>query len=352
MNATKIRVVLLGYAMSAATHAAEIPPSVTAQIQPDIIESIGTLSPAEIERQLPGLHPANYYAYAGRLWGSGKRDEAVFWFYAGQLRYRFRLMADPGLDPSGDPALFASLQSMIGEPINLYVGSDPKNWMQQIDSVLAWDAKTTNGFTSKTEHKKAFEEARAGLVKLRDYIGGHLDDIRSTREQQGVGEVGVTNGVYVEERKEKMPKDWPALLPQSSPEKIAGVYEASFEALLGPILFFEEQSKVFGASSFELSVAKPGALLVIAKKGQQELLRRTIAIRQESGSVVFDERRTLQQTGLSEGGANTTNYLRVNAAGELVIQRDSLTEGKYPNKPTPVRLVYTFWNRAKRLTPK
>lgn len=83
---------------------------------------------AEIEKRIVDKHPAAYLLYAGQLWAAGRKDESVFWFYIGQLRYRFHLASSPGIDPSGDPALFASLLDTIGSPINLYAGGDPVKW--------------------------------------------------------------------------------------------------------------------------------------------------------------------------------------------------------------------------------
>jgi hypothetical protein len=323
-----------------------------AQQKPEVMSAdFAKLSGEEIERRLPDEHPANYYLYAGRLWGGGERDKAVFWLYAGQLRFRFHLLANPNLEKSGDPALFGSLQATVGAPINLYVGGDPKMWMSQIDDVLIWDDKTPNGFTSKKAHAKELAEVRSGLVKLRDYVASNQEKLSAQREAEGIGEVGIVNGVYVEERKKKMPKDWPALVQSTSLEMIAGVYEASFSSLLGPILFFEDQYKVLPAKSFVLSAKGSDALLVVAKRGDEELLRRTIKIRQEKGAIVFEETKTAKQQGLAEGGSRETCILRLNADRELVIERNSITEGKYPNKTTPVRLTNINWNRAKRLMP-
>ena len=315
------------------------------------LDNLANLSPAEIEQRLPNEHPGTYYLYVQQLWSAGKKDQAVFWFYAGQLRYRFHLLANPSLDKSGDPALFGALQATVGEPINLYAGADPKKWMEQIDEVLKWDADTPNGFTSKAEHKKELETVRAGLAQLRDYISKNQDKLRAQREQQGVGQIGIVNGVYVEERREKMPKDWPELVLATTLEMISGSYEASSSSLLGPILFFKDQRKVLRAKSFELSAVGPGDLLVVAKRDDQELLRRTISVRQDNGAVVFEESQTAEEAGLAEGNKKEKVYLRLNAANELVIQRDSLTEGKYKNRG-PVRFSYTFWNRAKRGSAK
>jgi hypothetical protein len=59
------------------------------------------LSPAEIENRLPNSRPVNYYMYAGRLWGEGEKNKALFWLYVGQLRFRFLLSTEPHADPSG-----------------------------------------------------------------------------------------------------------------------------------------------------------------------------------------------------------------------------------------------------------
>ena len=64
------------------------------------------------------LSPAEQDLLASRLLAANRKDEAVFWFYAGQLRYRIRLACHPELQPDTEPALFASLQEEVGRPIN------------------------------------------------------------------------------------------------------------------------------------------------------------------------------------------------------------------------------------------
>src|SRR5262245_1763464 len=78
------------------------------------------MTPEALKVGIEQNHPAAYYILASKLFAEGKKEEAVFWFYAGQLRYRFYLKAMPGLDPSGDPALFASLSETVGRPLNEY----------------------------------------------------------------------------------------------------------------------------------------------------------------------------------------------------------------------------------------
>ena len=131
-------------------------------------------------------HPGSLYILAGKLFQSGKKDEAVFWFYAGQLRYRFYLSASPGLDPSGDPALFASLSESIGRPINEYAFGDLPALTTTIDRVLEWDEKTPNGFTSKITHANILKAIREGLVKMKEKIKSSAEEIKSKRKANGL----------------------------------------------------------------------------------------------------------------------------------------------------------------------
>ncbi|HEY8248351.1 MAG TPA: hypothetical protein VIG38_13845 [Hyphomicrobium sp.] len=68
-------------------------------------------APAAVQ-ELAGEHPAEYYKRASELFKEGKKDDAVFIFYLGQLRFRTHLLAKPGGDPTGDPTIFASLSEV------------------------------------------------------------------------------------------------------------------------------------------------------------------------------------------------------------------------------------------------
>ena len=69
---------------------------------------------------LAKAHPSELVAKAPALMAAGRPEEATFWFYAGQLRWRARLAANPAQDPSGEPALFASLFETIGPEVNCW----------------------------------------------------------------------------------------------------------------------------------------------------------------------------------------------------------------------------------------
>jgi len=149
-------------------------------------EAVEKMSPAQVEAALPGEHPAAYYEYAARLFSEGHKDASVVWFYIGQLRYRVHLLAKPDLDPSGDPALFASLNASVGQSINEYAGGSVRGWIAAIDSALKWDQEHTNGFTSKVKFKSEYDSVRAGLQDMRKRLEADPGKVREQRKANGL----------------------------------------------------------------------------------------------------------------------------------------------------------------------
>lgn len=149
-------------------------------------DDFATQSPEQLTKNIENQHPAACYVLAQKLFAAGEKDEAIFWFYAGQLRFRFHLAASPDLDPSGDPALFVSLNEVIGRPINEYAFGGQKTLVATLDRVLAWDEKTENGFTSKRDHAAPWKRIRDGLDEMRRYVVENGDSIRAQRKANGL----------------------------------------------------------------------------------------------------------------------------------------------------------------------
>jgi hypothetical protein len=154
-----------------------------AQVSPDQARAG---SHSEIERALPGSHPSSYYIYASRLFGEGREEEAVLWFYVGQLRYRFHLTAHPDLPGDGDPALMASLNATIGQTINEWAGGDPGLWVAQIEKALEWDSATENTYTSRQDFQSQWTQTRADLEGLIAWISDNQVLILEEREAAGL----------------------------------------------------------------------------------------------------------------------------------------------------------------------
>jgi hypothetical protein len=116
------------------------------------------------------------------LWEAGRKDDAVFFFYLGQLRYRAYLLANPNGDPSGGRALFDALMAAMGPPINQYAFGDIPALLATIDRVIAWD----DGHADDYAPRKARDEVKAGLKKMRDDVVARQDEIRRTRSEKGL----------------------------------------------------------------------------------------------------------------------------------------------------------------------
>lgn len=128
------------------------------------------------------LHPSQLMLKAPPLMAAGQQKEASFWYYAGQLRWRTRLAADPGQDPTGEPALFASLIETIGPSVNGWAFGDTHELGQTIDAVLAWD----EAYPDPSLPAAPRATTRAGLVKLRDQISREAEAIRTERTANGL----------------------------------------------------------------------------------------------------------------------------------------------------------------------
>jgi hypothetical protein len=142
-------------------------------------------APSEVQA-LGGQHPAEYYKRAGELFKAGKKDDAVFVFYLGQLRYRTFLLAKPGGDPTGDPAIFTSLSQVIGKPINQYAFGDIPALARTIDAVLAYDTATPDTFIPAAEFAKINADVRNGLTAMKTKMLAEAERIKADRVKNGL----------------------------------------------------------------------------------------------------------------------------------------------------------------------
>lgn len=146
-----------------------------------------SLSIEQLRSTIENQHPAGFYILAEKLFAADKKDEAVFWFYAGQLRYRVYLLVNKDkLEASGDPAVFASLSEEIGRPLNEYAFGDIPQLAKTIDAVLAWDRSHSNALTPREKYRSEYYQIVAGLTQMRDEVVRKADSIRKTRAANGL----------------------------------------------------------------------------------------------------------------------------------------------------------------------
>ena len=146
-----------------------------------------TPAQASEAKALAGEHPAAWYKRAAALFQSGKKDDATFVFYLGQLRYRAHLSArSRELRPDGDPALFASLSETIGRPINEHAFGDLPALGRVVDGVLAFDRANPDRFTPPSQYPRAWSGVRNGLAQMKAQLLSQADKIRAQRRRNGL----------------------------------------------------------------------------------------------------------------------------------------------------------------------
>ena len=92
------------------------------------------------------------------LFEQGKKHEAVFWFYAAQLRTRYQLVFE-----KGDHGQLMSIMLMtMGEPINNHALQDIPRFLRTLDRVLEWDRDTPNPYRGRNKSEK--EEKQIELI--------------------------------------------------------------------------------------------------------------------------------------------------------------------------------------------
>jgi tetratricopeptide (TPR) repeat protein len=122
--------------------------------------------------------PLELFSPAAVLFQQGKKDDAVFWFYAAQLRTRYQLVFE-----KGDRGQLLSIMMMtVGVPINNYALQDVSNLHKILDRVLEWDKRTPNPFRNKPrteETDKQIEKIYAGLEKLKAKLIAEKSELES-----------------------------------------------------------------------------------------------------------------------------------------------------------------------------
>ena len=155
---------------------------------PDILypANLSNMSADEVEEAMIKGHPANYFTLATKLFAEGEKQEAVKWFYVGQIRYRAYLKANPSLKPSGDPALFSGLLETVGRPLNEYIGGDIDEYVATIDEAIQWHNEHPYDFVDKDQNKDIYATQLAGLEKMKKYIIDNKDELRKRRAENGL----------------------------------------------------------------------------------------------------------------------------------------------------------------------
>lgn len=120
--------------------------------------------------------PLQIFSPAYILFQNGKKDEAVFWFYAAQLRVRYQLAFE-----KGDRGQLLSIMLMtVGPPINNHAFQDVARLDRILDQVLVWDKSSPNPFREKARSPEAetnLEKIYSGMRDLKAKLGAEKAEL-------------------------------------------------------------------------------------------------------------------------------------------------------------------------------
>lgn len=126
--------------------------------------------------------PLEMFTPAAVLFLNGQRDEAVFWFYAAQLRTRYQLLFEQG---DREPVL-ARMLSTVGPPINNYAYQDVDKLNSILDRVFEWDERTPNPWRRSEDaarKQQEIDQLYRGFRVLQDKLSAQKDDIEARASQ-------------------------------------------------------------------------------------------------------------------------------------------------------------------------
>ena len=111
-------------------------------------------------------HPSKFFERAGELLSESKFNEASFIYYLGLMRYRYFNSVNPKYQASGDGAVLASMQYVMGEPINMYLKTDVDNFISIIKMTIKYYETNDFVFYSKTKNEDNFVSQTKGYKEL------------------------------------------------------------------------------------------------------------------------------------------------------------------------------------------
>lgn len=129
-----------------------------------------------IQRPESLQEPLDMFAPAAVLFLNGKQDDAVFWFYAAQLRARYQLL----FQQDNRPELLAMMLTSVGTPINNYAYQDVDKLNSILDRVFEWDERTPNTWRQSREaaqKQQEIEHLYDGFRALQAKLSERKDEI-------------------------------------------------------------------------------------------------------------------------------------------------------------------------------
>jgi hypothetical protein len=177
----------------------------------------------EVARDPSSLRePLSLMPVAQVLFANGEKEEALFWFYAAQLRARYELVFE-----NGDRGqLLQTMLMSVGQGINNYGFSDVTRMQRTIERVLAWDKATANPFRERPQTPEQRAQVTAIYSGLRD-LQNQLKTNGPSLQQQARENEPMIRELLREQEEERCRTGAidPSLVEQRQREEEAGILQ-------------------------------------------------------------------------------------------------------------------------------
>lgn len=156
---------------------------------PELIEQLGP------PQTINNVQPIVFMAYAMDLIQkeqNNEKDNAVFWYYWGQLRGRFIASIDEQEDRN--PAIYASIFATVGPSINLYAFEDIDHLVQTLNKVIEYEKTYPLNFDSlpnyypdnlkpREEWQSFYDKDLANMKAFIQDLDQNMEQYKKMREQ-------------------------------------------------------------------------------------------------------------------------------------------------------------------------
>lgn len=167
---------LIGLSLVVAAYGADIPLAPTGEyakidtrLARDTIQALTKGSAAQQDQVVAAVlkspkdyAPPVFYALSSVLFAKGRKDDAEFWFYSGQLRARYD--ANRCADGSAADEV-GILNDQYGSDINKYAFLDLDALQKTVTRVIAWDKATPHDYDGRWINLYGMNAALASLNK-------------------------------------------------------------------------------------------------------------------------------------------------------------------------------------------
>ncbi len=150
------------------------------------IEAVATKANREplddLVRDVEHMHPVAMFVLAKRMFDQRRGDDATFWLYEGELRWKARLAANSNLQgPFGEADRYQVFFADISPDIDWCASEDVPTLIKIYDRVLDWDAAHPDDFAPSG---KAKDDIRQGLKGLGSRLASQADAIKKAHAEK------------------------------------------------------------------------------------------------------------------------------------------------------------------------